>query len=331
MIQAQILPALEFGYDRSGPYSNAPPGHRMVCFCGDTLSLTLELQSPASGTAWVRTNLGNARIYGNEILESVIENKPVLGRAWYDIPMEKTGPRQFSLSLGLGEAGHFEAKCFFLEANTTSPVWPEGDNLGVNLEPADLCCANIIYNAFVRQFGPNKAGALSDKRDMDGAIKNLDTAGYTVIPPSGTFRDLIKELDFIFSALGCRIIHLLPINPTPTTYGRMGRFGSPYAALDFTGIDPALAVFDPRATPLEQFVELVDAVHARNAKIIIDLAPNHTGWTAELHETHPEWLVRDQDGTIQAPGAWGVVWEDLTRLDYHRLELWEYMADVFLT
>ena len=168
--------------------------------------------------------------------------------------------------------------------------------------------------------------ALSTRR-----VKSLDEAGYTVIPPSGTFRDLIGELDFIIGHLGCRIVQLLPIHPTPTTYARMGRFGSPYAALSFTAVDPALAEFDPKATPMEQFVELVDAVHARGARLFIDIAINHTGWAASLHETHPQWLSREPDGQIENPGAWGVVWADLTRLDYSHEDLWQYMADVFLT
>jgi predicted glycogen debranching enzyme len=111
----------------------------------------------------------------------------------------------------------------------------------------------------------------------------------------------------------------------------MGRFGSPYAALSFTAVDPALAEFDPQATPLEQFIELVDAVHQRHAKIMIDIAINHTGWAARLHETHPHWLVRSPEGRIEVPGAWGVAWEDLTKLDYSQPSLWQYMADVFLT
>ena len=85
------------------------------------------------------------------------------------------------------------------------------------------------------------------------------------------------------------------------------------------------------ATPLDQFIELVDAVHARNARIFIDIAINHTGWAANLHEIHPEWLVRDPAGHIEVPGAWGVRWEDLTKLDYSFKDLWEYMADVFIT
>lgn len=307
------------------------PGRSTVKFRGDAITFSLELSRFLSGKAWLRTTIGNIRTTRREAIQAVVREEPILGRAWYDIPMTRVSPLRFEITIALTETGHFEGKCLFFKTGAATPLWPPGDNAVINVQPADLCCANIIYNAFVRQFGPNKAGGVETSPQQTESIRKLDHDGYTVIPPSGTFRDLIGELDFIIGELGCRILHLLPINPTPTTYGRMGRFGSPYAALDFTGIDPALAVFDPKATPLEQFMELADAVHRRNAKLIIDLAPNHTGWAAELHETHPEWLVRDEEGKIEAPGAWGVVWEDLTRLDYTNRELWKYMADVFLT
>lgn len=306
------------------------PGLHRVMFQGDSITFALTLSEDRPGRAWLRTNLGHGDTIRREVIHAVTKNEPILARDWYDIPMTCIRPCCHQVTLGLSEVGHFEAKCYFLESDETTPVWPPGDNVCLNVEPADTCCANIIYNAFVRQFGPNKSGAFTAAHDHAEMVKRLDENGYTVIPPSGTFRDLIGHLDFIIGHLGCRILHLLPVSPTPTTYGRMGRFGSPYAALNFTAVDPALAVFDPKATPLEQFIELVDAVHARHAKIIIDIAPNHTGWAAGLHETHPEWLVRDKDGRIEAPGAWGVIWEDLTRLDYGFTELWQYMADVFL-
>ena len=53
----------------------------------------------------------------------------------------------------------------------------------------------------------------------------------------------------------------------------MGRFGSPYAALDFTAVNPELAEFDLKATPLEQFLELLRSSNAMG--IIIDIAINH--------------------------------------------------------
>lgn len=310
---------------------NPSPGTRILMFKGDTQTFVLTLPSPMKGSAWLRTNLGHAGTCRNEIIREVLYDEPLLGRDWFDLPMKKTDDVSFRITLPLCEVGHFEAKCFFLKDGDVNPVWPEGPNTVINVEPAGTCCANIIYNAFVRQFGPNKAGGGTANPTEEKWIQALDGKGYTVIPKSGTFRDLIRELDFIIGRLGVRVIQLLPINPTPTTYARMGRFGSPFAALGFTSVDPALAEFDTRATPLEQFIELVDAIHQRSAKIFIDIAINHTGWGAALHETHPEWLVRDNEGRIEVPGAWGVRWEDLTRLNYSKKDLWKYMTDVFLT
>ena len=306
------------------------PGTRILRFRGDTQTFQLKLSEPRRGNAWLRTNIGYARIKRREIIREVHCDEAPLERDWFDTPMNRIDDRHFRINLPLCEVGHFEAKCFFAEDGETHPRWPQGSNTTINVEPADTCSANIIYNAFVRQFGPNKSGQFKPPLDTQD-ISVLDKTGYTVIPPSGTFRDLVKELDFIVGELGCRVIQLLPIHPTPTTYARMGRFGSPYAALSFTAVDPALAEFDASATPLEQFIELVDAVHARNAKIIIDIAINHTGWAAGLHESHPRWLVRNTEGEIEVPGAWGVRWADLTKLDYAHRDLWQYMAEVFLT
>jgi starch synthase (maltosyl-transferring) len=308
---------------------NPPPGRRLLCIQGDTI--TFRLQGPeAPGQAFLRTNIGRSRLRQMEIVAAVHRRAPRLGRDWFDIPMAADGQGRHRLTLPLHAPGHFEAKALFLPAPGAEPLWPDGPNTTVNVEPADTCGANIIYNAFVRQFGPNRSGRAGNGIDA-AAIDRLDGRGYTVIPPSGTFRDLMEKLDFIMGQLGCRVLQLLPIHPTPTTYARMGRFGSPYAALSFTAVDPALAVFDPAATPLEQFIELVDAVHARSGRVLLDIAVNHTGWAASLHASHPQWLVRDEKGEIERPGAWGVVWEDLTRLDYRHRDLWRYVADVFLT
>jgi hypothetical protein len=279
------------------------PGTRVLRFRGDLLRFVLRLEQPASGRAWLRTNIGWAGVGRRETIGAVERDEAQLGRDWFDLPMVQTGEDRYEICAPLGQVGHFEAKCYFEPARGASPLWPPGPNVTVNVEPADTCCANTVYNAFVRQFGPNKARRLPLPTGEAETVRRLDEAGYSVIPPSGTFRDLIAELDFIVYTLGCRFIQLLPINPTPTTYARMGRFGSPYAALSFTAVDPALARFDPKATPLDQFVELVDAVHGRGARVLLDIAVNHTGWAADLHESHPEWLTRDPAGRIENPGA----------------------------
>lgn len=312
------------------PLTQSPlPGESRVVYCGDCITFTLRLSTKISGKAWVRTNLGSADISRKEIIRRVEKNEIKLDGAWYDIQMVLESDSTYRVVLPFHQTGFFQAKCFFIPEKSATPIWPGGDNCYFNVEPAGTCCANIIYNAFVRQFGRSKSNVKSDNA-FSSIIETLDANGYTVIPESGKFRDLIQEIPFIFSRLGCRVLHLLPIHPTPTTYARMGRFGSPYAALNFTEVDPALAVFDPSATPLEQFMELVDAVHFHNGYLFMDIAINHTGWAASIHETHPEWLIRGEDGKITAPGAWGVVWADLTKLDYSNKELWTYMADMFL-
>ncbi|MFO7709759.1 MAG: amylo-alpha-1,6-glucosidase [Desulfobacterales bacterium] len=307
------------------------PGKSSTCFSGDVLTFALTLPAGMRGSAWLRTNIGHAERARAEIIRSVHFQETPLGRDWFDIPMQRVAQDRFEVRLGLCEVGHFEAKCFFLREGESSPVWPPGANTSVNVDSAESCCANIIYNAFVRQFGPNKSRPVELPAPGEACVRLLDAARFTVIPPSGTFRDLIGELDFILGELGCRILMLLPIHPTPTTYGRMGRFGSPYAALSFRSVDPALAVFDPKATPTEQFIELADAVHRRNGRVFLDIAINHTGWAANLHTNHPEWLARTPEGRIEVPGAWGVQWEDLTKLDYRHEDLWRFMAEVFLT
>ena len=314
------------------------PGKSQVMYCGDCASFTLTLSTKVKGKAWVRTNLGSAAIARKEIIRRVEKDEIKLDEAWYDIEMDTEDDLVYKIVLPLHETGFFQAKCFFTPQKSTKTIWPLGDNCVFNVEPAGTCCANIIYNAFVRQFGmsksemPKNSGEPknSDEKDLSSIINKLDAKGYAVIPESGKFRDLKDQVEFIFSRLGCRVLHLLPIHPTPTTYARMGRFGSPYAALNFTQVDPALAEFDPLATPLEQFMELVDMVHFHNGYLFMDIAINHTGWAASIHETNPEWLVRGEDGRIEAPGAWGVTWADLTKLDYSNIDLWKYMADVFL-
>jgi predicted glycogen debranching enzyme len=120
---------------------------------------------------------------------------------------------------------------------------------------------------------------------------------------------------------------LLPVHPTPTTYARFGRFGSPYAVLDVTAIDPALIEFDKRTTGVDQFCEFTHAAHSLGARVFLDIVINHTGWGAAWQENHPEFFLRNPDGTFASPGAWGTIWEDLVELKQGDVGLWDKIAD----
>jgi glycogen debranching enzyme len=234
------------------------------------------------------------------------------------------------LELALTEVGHFRAKGYVLDPDGRQH-WPEGQDVWISVHPDHLRTGNTIYCAFPRMFGEARTERTTRVPALEEQLKGLEQQGYAVIPPSGKLRDLTACVPHIVETLGCRILHLLPIGPTPTTYARMGRFGSPYALLDFTGIDPALVDFDQRTTAADQFRELAYAVHLRDGLVFLDIVVNHTGWGSRLQEKRPDWFKRNPDGTFQSPGAWGVTWGDLVELDNRHPELWETTADALLT
>jgi glycogen debranching enzyme len=304
------------------------PGEHTIHFRGDTVTFTLENHTGQKGKAWLRANIGHAHVRHTEIIMHAEQGLPPLSRDWHDFPMVGNGDA-FSITLPLLGVGRFEAKAYFIAAGTDRICWPDGGNSVLKVEPAETCAGNTMYTAFVRQFGEAKYKGAIDSHD-EAAIKQLDEAGYTVIPKAGKFRDVIRELDFIVGTLRCKIVQLLPIHPTPTTFGRMGRFGSAFSVLDLFDVDPAHAEFDKLTTPLEQFQELVDEIHKRDAHIYLDMPINHTGWASSLQINHPDWFERNEDGKFKSPGAWGDVWADLVELDHSHHDLWQYMAKVFL-
>ncbi|MFO7937957.1 MAG: amylo-alpha-1,6-glucosidase [Kiritimatiellia bacterium] len=296
----------------------------------DIFRVTLKLDNPVKGHAVFRTNIGKAHVRRKEIIAAKESGEPILARDWYDVPMAEKEPGIYTLSIPLLEVGIFSGKVCFFADESGVPQWPEGDDITIKVEPAHTACANTMYSAFVRQFGAalhNNPG----NSEFQDCVSRLDKNAYTVIPPSGTFRDLIRQLDIIMGAERFRILQLLPVHPVPTTYARMGRYGCPFAALDFFSVDPSLAEFDKCATPLDQFHELINAVHSRSGYLYMDLPANHTGWAATIQTHHPEWYKRNRENNeFISPGAWGVVWSDLVALDYREPSLCTYMADVFL-
>jgi len=307
---------------------NPAPGSNHIFREGDFLHIEMFAPPEWQGTAWLRTSLYRPGSKYQELIEKTEQGLPRRFQEWGDLPMNKQAPGHYHLAVPLVTVGFFEAKAFFLPEAQQEPVWPAGENLFIKVEPADSVISNSIYSAFVRLFIGEEpiARIRSDLVSMDEQTER----GFSMIPESGKFRDLASRVDFIVDELGFDIIMLLPVHPVPTTYARMGLLGSPYAALDFMNVDPAMAEFDKETTPMEQFGELVDAVHAKHARIFMDIPVNHTGWASQLQVHHPEYFVKTESGKFVSPGAWGVTWSDLAELDYRHQGLWEYMAEVFL-
>jgi starch synthase (maltosyl-transferring) len=314
------------------PFMTPAPGERLVRFVGDTIRFHLRTSAPAPEgyRALLRTDLGRASTLRSEVISSYAGRRPISVSVWRDIPLDPDPAGGWSIELPLTEVGFSHAKAYLVDPRGRQ-VWPDGPDVGISVHPDRYRSANTIYCAFTRLFGASRHAISHREQRENGAIERLERDGYSVIPPSGKFRDLIRQLPHIFDKLGCRILHLLPVNPAPTTLARFGPFGSPYAVLDLTAIDPALVEFDKRTTGIDQFRELTTAVHELGGRVILDVVINHTGWGSQLYERHPEWFVRQPDGTFVSPGAWGVTWEDLVELEPHHVDLWEHFANAFLT
>ena len=265
---------------------------------GDVLTVTLRLDSPRKGRAAFRTNIGRARVRRREIIADTERGETPLAKAWTDIPLPEVAPGVFQAEIPLDEVGIFSGKACFFPEGSNVPEWPEGTNTHIKVESAEIRQSNSIYTVFPRQFG--------------------------------SFREVARRLDHIMGDMGFGIIQTLPPFPVPTTYAVMGEYGCPFAALDFYSVDPSMAEFDEFATPLDQFRELIDAVHSRRGLFFVDLPANHTGWASTLQTHHPDWFHREADGRFISPGAWGVKWADLVELDYSNPQLRAYMADVFI-
>ena len=131
----------------------------------------------------------------------------------------------------------------------------------------------------------------------------------------GTFREVSKRLDEI-KALGVDIIWLMPIHPIGVDK-RKGSLGSPYAIMDYRAVNPEFGTMD-------DFRELVDGIHARGMKCVIDVVYNHTSPDSVLRYEHPEWFYHRADGSF---GNRVGDWSDIVDLDYSDKALWNYQID----
>src|ERR1019366_9346414 len=168
-----------------------------------------------NGPARLRTNLGRAAARRREIIAAHAGQTVVANSSWRDVPMQKTAAG-WQIELPLAEVGFFQAKAYLLDEKNWQH-WPDGPDAGISVHPNFARTANTIYCAFTRLFGATKNLAVTADAKLEAQLKSLEAHGYAALPPSGKFRDLERQLPFIVNQLGCRIIHLLPVHPTPTT------------------------------------------------------------------------------------------------------------------
>ncbi|HSM55453.1 MAG TPA: alpha-amylase family glycosyl hydrolase [Candidatus Sulfomarinibacteraceae bacterium] len=103
----------------------------------------------------------------------------------------------------------------------------------------------------------------------------------------GDLRGILRRLDYVKS-LNVNAIWLSPIFPSP-----MADFG--YDVADYRGIDPLFGT-------MADFDHLLEAVHARDMKLILDLVPNHTS------DQHP-WFQESRSSLDNGRHDW-YIWAE---------------------
>lgn len=116
----------------------------------------------------------------------------------------------------------------------------------------------------------------------------------------GTFEGVRRDLDRI-AGLGTDILWFMPIHPIGEV-GRKGTLGSPYAIRDYRAVNPEFG-------DMEDFRRLVDAVHERGMKCIIDVVYNHTS-PGFLAGAAPPGMVLSPAGRIVLQPDRGLVGRD---------------------
>jgi glycosidase len=136
---------------------------------------------------------------------------------------------------------------------------------------------------------------------------------------AGTFKEVEKDLDRI-KELGVDYVYLLPIHEIGQI-DRKGELGSPYAIKDYYSINHEYG-------NLEDFESLVQAVHNKGMKVMMDVVFNHTSPDSLLIKEHPEYFYRNKEGEFaNRVGDW---W-DITDFDYTKDKgLWRYLIDNLL-
>src|SRR6266513_569156 len=135
---------------------------------------------------------------------------------------------------------------------------------------------------------------------MQGNIYEVNIRQYT---PEGTFNAFAKHLDRL-KEMGVQTLWFMPLNPI-SKIDRKGTLGSYYAVSDYTTINPEFG-------SLADWKQLVQTIHDKGMKVIIDWVPNHTGADHRWIKDHPDFFVKDSSGKPAIPYGW----TDTSQLDY---------------
>lgn len=139
---------------------------------------------------------------------------------------------------------------------------------------------SIIYSSLVRT-------SSAWDHDRSGVLEVTNRDG---IKETGTFLKMLALLPFLKS-MGVDALYLLPIMTFSKSH-KKGDLGSPYSVQDFFALDEALHDDLSREafSVDEEFRLLVEAAHALEMRVLIDIIPRTNAIDSHFIKDHPEWF-----------------------------------------
>ncbi len=135
----------------------------------------------------------------------------------------------------------------------------------------------------------------------------------------GTFDAVVGDLDRI-KEMNVDVVYLLPIHPIGKI-DRKGSMGCPYSIMDYREVADELGT-------MSDFQHLIDEVHNRGMKIMMDIVFNHTSKDSVLFRNHPEYFLYDNKERLMSKAS---DWTDVADLDYSvSKKLWDELSDTLV-
>ena len=142
-----------------------------------------------------------------------------------------------------------------------------------------------------------------------GNIYEVNVRQYT---PEGTLNAFAKHLDRL-QKMGVQTLWFMPLNPI-SKRDRKGSLGSYYAVQDYLKLNPEYGT-------MADWERLVQDIHGRGMKVLIDWVPNHTGADSPWLTRHPDFFVKNKKGQPAVPFDW----TDTRQLNYKNVEMQDSM------
>jgi starch synthase (maltosyl-transferring) len=115
----------------------------------------------------------------------------------------------------------------------------------------------------------------------------------------------------------------------------VGASRSLYSIADYFAFNPLFVDGESAKKPQEQVKDMIRTAEKFGMKVMVDLVINHCSADSDLIKSHPEWFLREPDGSIAHPFAYEdqkkVVWKDLARFDHRNTRDKEGLFQFFLS